>query len=307
MRSVLRLCVAAAVLLAVWTAAQAADEPIRMVLNKKVFIMNRPEDVMPQAQEVADMVGERIGRKIIVQSCDEEISSVLDDFKSGKVQFVFSDGLDLARLKLGKLAPGVVTTPLDVSILVGCAAPVDRGGQKPGFSRAVVLVRNDSKIMSIADLKGKRLVYGRLSEMDYSMVLLKNALHDQGVAKKEQFFGNVRRLSCEDACLISLQRDSADVTCMVEDTLLAKTAVATSLAGDFKILQASEFYPAYVCFYLKDKVPADLVEKLRAQMMELHQTVKGRMMMDVFMVRQFVALPEDSTKLMEKLLNVVEP
>jgi ABC-type phosphate/phosphonate transport system substrate-binding protein len=107
--------------------------------------------------------------------------------------------------------------------------------------------------------------------------------------------------------LISLQRDSADVTCMVEDTLLAKITVASSLANDFKILQASEFYPAYVCFYLKGKVSADLVEKMRVQMMELHQTAKGRMVMDIFMVRQFVALPDDSTRLVEKLLNVVEP
>ena len=104
MRSILRPCIATAVLLAVCTAVQAADEPVVMVLNKKVFIMNRPEDVMPQAQEVADMVGERIGRKIIMKTCSEDISSVLDDLKSGGVQFVWSDGLDFARLKLGKLA-----------------------------------------------------------------------------------------------------------------------------------------------------------------------------------------------------------
>ena len=307
MRSILRPCIATAVLLAVCTAVQAADEPVVMVLNKKVFIMNRPEDVMPQAQEVADMVGERIGRKLIMKTCSEDISSVLDDLKSGGVQFVWSDGLDFARLKLGKLAPGVVTTPLQVAILVASTAPVDIRGQKPGFSRTVVLVRNDPKITSIADLKGKRLVYGRLSEMDCSMLFLENALHDQGVAKKEGFFGNVRRLSCEDACLISLQRGSADVTCMVEDTFFGKTTVAPSLANDFKVLQGSEFYPAYVCFYLKDKVPADLVEKMRAQLMELHQTTKGRMLMDIFTVRQFVAMPEDSMKPVEKLLSAVAP
>jgi ABC-type phosphate/phosphonate transport system substrate-binding protein len=167
----------------------------------------------------------------------------------------------------------------------------------------LVLVRKGLKADSFAELRGTRLVYGPSSEQDVSMIYLQGLLQGQGVAGKKGFFKSAKRLSCEDACFVSLQRGNADVTCITEERLDAKTLVAGNVFNYVRILNRSDPCAAYAFLYVRGQAEEDLVRKMRRELMRLHETTKGRSLLDMFRVRSFVELPEASFVPIERLLG----
>jgi ABC-type phosphate/phosphonate transport system substrate-binding protein len=300
------VCIAAVLLVAV---AQADEAPVRIALTKKVFWLSEPRDVIPQAQLVGNEIGGRIDRQVIVEDRGEDIMETMEALRSGQVQFVVSDGLDFVRLKLGKLAPGVTVRPMEVRVLAVVASPPDDEQLGQGRTRALVVARNDPAIEGIADLRGKRLVYGPQSEKDCSMVFLQTLVRSQGSPQVKDFFGSARRLSCEDACLISLQRGSADVTCLPESIFLAKALVSPEISKLVRPIPGgvSEPYPGFLCFYLEGKVNEQLVHDMREELLALHRRPEGRKLMEMFHVKYFARLPEEAVHPIEEIIERAEP
>ena len=307
----------AAMLSVTGTIAHAAEEPIRIALTKKTFVMiNDPNEVTPLAQQVADEVGEKIGREILVEAWDEraegkapaglragQVGRITEYLRSGKARFVISDGLDFVRLKLGKLEGGGTCKPLDVRMLVGVDVPSDTKKDKRGHTRALVIVRKGSGIRNFADLKGKRLAYGPQAERDFSMTFLESLVRQSGVAKKEDFFGSVKRMCSDDASYICLLRKSVDVICITEELWLGKSLTEPAILNLTTKLCASDPYAAFVFFYLEGKVDKNLAQKMRKELLQVHETTKGRTVLKQFAVSQFVPIDEGDVKPIERLLR----
>jgi ABC-type phosphate/phosphonate transport system substrate-binding protein len=290
-------------LLPLATDGQESRKPIHFVLTKKVFMDDVAKDVLPQAQLAADKVGERIGQRIVVEESSDQIADLLEGLKSAQVEFVVSDGLDYVRLKLGRMGPGISLPPLNVRALAAVAMPPDPKELPTGCTRAAVITRNLANINSPQDLRGKRFVYGPRSEADCSMVFLNSFLSQHGLGTKEQVFSSVRRLSCEDACLIALQRGSADVTCVSEIVVLAKTVVVGDMGKDIQSRWLSGPYPAYVCFYMEGAVEPHLAMRMREELLRLHESPEGRKLLEMFHVKQFVPVEEDAFGPLELLVG----
>jgi len=283
--------------------APASEGPINFALSEKLFWHNKPEDVLPQAQLVCNEIGKRINRTLSVEAGVESIVDIRDSLTSGAVQFVFSDGLDFVRLRTGQIAPGAVAPPLKVRAIATVVSPPDERSADIGCTRATVMAKNDPGIRSFADLKGKRFVYSRRTEMDFSMLFLEELIRKQGFAKKEDFFGSVKRLSCDDACLICLERGSADATCLPEVVLLAKELVAGKTLRDLKRLEASDPYANYLCFYLEGKVEEGVAARIQQELLTLHERPEGAKLLQIFHVSRCGPVRDNATVVIEQILQ----
>jgi ABC-type phosphate/phosphonate transport system substrate-binding protein len=288
----------------------AQEHPVRVALTTKLFWLETANDILAQAQLVADKVSRDVQCTMTVeQPKPEDPASLVDALESGRYDFVFSNGLDYVRAQeeLERRARADGTAPQKLLPVAGLCLPPspDENEATAGTTRALVLVRRDSGISDIAGLKGKRFIYDPLSQDDCSMLFLQGLLRKQGTGGVEQFFGSVKRLSCEDACFIALQRGSADATCLTEEKLKAKDMV---IGGEMRLLtiEASKPYAAYVCFYMEGKQDARFVEQLRAELLAFHQTAEGRALLARFNAKRFTSVPDDSVLVIRDMIQAAE-
>lgn len=139
------------------------------------------------------------------------------------------------------------------------------------------------------------------------MLFLDDLVRKEGFAGKEGFFASVKRLSCEDACLISMSRGSADVTCLPESMLLAKLLVTGSELKDVKSLETSAPYANYLCFYVEGQVDQPLADRIRQELLALHQTPEGAKLLQMFHVVRCGPVVGDVTSPIEQLVMQETP
>ena len=290
------------VVLTLAPSARADEQPLRFVLMEKIFWYNDPEDVVPVAQEVGNEIGRQVGREITVAHWDGHVADLAMELDSGSVHFVFSNALDFVRLKCGLLAPGVRARPLAVRPVAAIVSP---GDTRPSFTRAVVVVAEHASVSTFADLKGKRFAYGPLSEGSFGMLFLESLVRSEGYERKQDFFGTVRRMSCDDACLIALRRGKADATVMPEATLGAKELVAGKKLNLPRVA-ASEEFQGFLCFYLEGKVSRELADQIQTELLRIHETPEGARLLQLFHVERLVEPAPGGTQAVERLLKASE-
>ena len=310
MRARWRLAVAAGlVVFAVCAASE--QQPVRVGLTAKLFWLEGARETLAQTQLIADKVGPEIGRSVKVQEAKEKGPGALADaLAAGSYDFVLTDGLGYVRLRRefqrrARLSGGEPRTLCRIAGL--CIPPnPDEDEAAAGTVNALILTRMDPALSTLADLRGKRFVYGPLSEDDCSMLFLEGLLRKLGAKSKEEFFGSVNRLSCEDACFIALLRGTADVTCVSEEKRKAKEMV---IGGEMKLqtVESSRPYAAYVYFCLEGQVDPQLASRMRAELMVFHETAEGRGLLSPFKVKRFSPLSADSIAVIEEMIQAAEP
>lgn len=298
-------------LLAAGDIGRAEEPPVRVVLTRNLFWLDEAEDVERVAQLIGDMIGREIKRTVLVEAhrgrttdIGKHLADIRKDLEAGKI--VVSDGLDFVRLKLGRIRPGVATSALDVRALMALAVPRQVAVDEiPACTSALVVTSRNPRVRGVADLRGKRLIYSPRTEWDFSMLFLETLVRrESGGANKEEFFESVRRLSCDDACFITLQRDRSNeyVTCIPDIVYRAKSVVAGGLTDRLQRVEASEPYAAYACFYLKGKVREELVKDLRDALLALHEDPRGSELLTMIKVDRFLPFAEEYTEAIEELV-----
>jgi ABC-type phosphate/phosphonate transport system substrate-binding protein len=316
MRSLYIVATMAIVLAAVGGAA-VRDEPIRVVLTRKTYTMEQPEDVIAAAREIADDLGRRVGRTVLVQEArSNELKHLAEDLANGSVHIVVSDALDYVRLKRGAPERQGGYPALDVRPMAVPVFPPDMPDQKPGpgYTRAVVITRRGldaggTSKLTFGDLRGKRFVFCAATEDDLSMVQLAALVREQGCAATSEFFSSIERVECDDACLLYVLNGQADVTCFPESVLQAKTLVAGPkflelLNADFVV---SDPYPASLVFYLQGQLREDVVQDITRELLHVHERPATAQACDQINVRRFVAIgPEEERKMTATVTSLLE-
>ena len=290
--------------------AGAQEQTVHVALTKKVFWLEAARDVLPQAQLMAEKVGESIHRTIVAQEAkDTSLGSLADALASGDYDFVICDGLDFVMLQqeFQKRARLDGTRARTLRAIAAVSMPPEAEGAAAGTTCALLVTRKDPALRAVADVRGKRLVYAPNAETDCSMLYLAGLLRKEGAKSKEEFFGSVKRLSCEDACLIALQRGSADVICISEEKLLAKQMVAGPFTNNLWRLASSKPYAGFVCFHVEGLVAPKLVNDFRTELMEMHKTAEGAKLLEMFNVRSFVPVSAQSFTPIEEMVRAAEP
>ena len=288
--------------------AGAAKEEICISLTKRLFVHDPQEVVISQSELIGDEIGRRMGRKVTVIYGGDTTAGIVEDLRSGRAQFVFSNALDFVRLRMGRIAPGAVVPPMDVRPLVAVGVVTD-SEDLAGCTRSMVVTRKDAGVRTFGDLRNRRFVYSVDSEGDCTMVFLGSLVRKEGYDGAAEFFGQPapRRLDCYDTCLLSLQSGSADAACIPELTFLAKQMVHGGELKYVEHLAKSDHHTAYLCFYLADKVPPGLAEELRYELLRAHDTERLARLLKQINVERFVPVDAANLAPIEAMLEQAEP
>ncbi|HEX5270884.1 MAG TPA: PhnD/SsuA/transferrin family substrate-binding protein, partial [Gemmataceae bacterium] len=237
-------------------------------------------------QPMLDCVGRKVGHRI---ECDVYPGATRDDLREfGK------------KLRAGEFHVGVVWgieygwlggDSSDLKIL----AVVSVVGNET-ISRTVVLVRKDSGITRLADLKGKRLAgYKDFPLMD--RVFLNKMLRDEKLDPKD-FFGKGETFGSLKAAAFAVKDGKAADCVVMSNVSFARLKRVTRLDEALVELKAGEVYPLPVLIGSPDAVnrlgkKKGLWDELQKQFLAAHRTPEGAECMNFWRVQSFVAADAD--------------
>ena len=230
----------------------------------------------------------------------DDISTYLAGEMGNKVEFVtgfgyetINDMLSSGAVDVGFVCglPYVLLHDQAKSAVELLAAPVmkdKRYGDVPKYYSDLV-VRKDSDIQSINDLKGRTYVFNdKISNSGYNMPryrLLKLGLTDG-------FFGEVLRSGSHEESLRMVAAGKADASFVDSLVLEYDKAHGLGVASELRVIESVG--PAGIPpVVVSHKVPDAMRRDLQRHLLAMHENPKGRAILDRALVQRFVA-PGDS-------------
>lgn len=206
-------------------------------------LRSSPQEDGRQYQPFLDYLGKATGYKFRLHFMRKDMS-VAEQMGNGTVQFASMGAVSSVRAQVEYAA-------------VQIARGLNKEG-KPVY-RAMIVVAPNSPIISLAELRGKRMAFGDINSTQ-GHIIPRIMLHEAGLGLRDlseyQYTGSHR--SCANA-VISGKADA----CGMQDTM------AESLASEklLRILKASREYPAGGITASR-KVPPEVVEKVRRALLD---------------------------------------
>ncbi|HTU23173.1 MAG TPA: PhnD/SsuA/transferrin family substrate-binding protein [Gemmataceae bacterium] len=209
--------------------------------------------------------------------------------KEGEVHFGIFHGVEFAwaKAKFPRLKPLLIAV-----------------NQQP-FLRAHLIVRADSKIKAVDDLKGRAVGLPNLSR-EHCWLFLERRCAPAGQAP-DKFFSRISRT--RDACYaIDDVIDGTLQAAVIDDTELS---IYRKQYPDFstkvKSLLTSEAFPCAVIAYYPGTLHEDLLDQFRNGMLAAKETRPGRQMMQLCRITSFEEVPDDFEKMLEDIAKAYPP
>lgn len=158
----------------------------------------------------------------------------------------------------------------------------------------LLLVRQDSGISTLADLKGKTLIIERLATGGLPQIWIDTLLHRQELPSHKQFFGPVKLVDKGSAAIMPVFFKQA-VACIVRGTRYQTMVEMNPQIGNtLKVVEQSPKCLRALALYRADYPEADR-QQLNRSAVKLHKSVKGQQILPLFKTEKIT--PNDSTYL----------
>jgi phosphonate transport system substrate-binding protein len=242
--------------------------PFRMAVSIRNISWVEPVS----AKAVAATVMKEIGRKT-GYTFSLDMYKRADMFVDRLIAGEYNVGVACA-LEYVQIAPRLQVTPIGKEYRFG----------KSSF-KILLLVRKDSKLKKIADLKGKKL---SISDDDpINKVYLRVLLARSGIKEMEGFFSSVEVKVKPKAAVLDLFLQEADA-CLATDTIFKSMAqLNPQLKKTLRPIHYSESISNGGIFVRND-VPKKMVRDLTEVLLTLHQTEKGKQLLKIFRTPKMV-------------------
>lgn len=169
-----------------------------------------------------------------------------------------------------KLAPSGLLQPF-VAIAHG----------KTGMAQNNHLIANrDSGIASLADLRGKKIIFYSRADLDLSAIWVETLLNEQRLGRSERFFGSITHVAKPSSACLPVFFQKLDA-CVVDgaswDVL---TEMNPQMASKLRILDTSPAYlEGLLCVHAKHK---DFRDELLRSLLDLDKDPEGRQLLTIF-------------------------
>ena len=305
----MRICAAllwAAVLAAPVAGAEKPMPVLSVAFTRKVLETFSPEEVIAVTQPFADLLGRRLGCKVVIKHFGTVEGAALEA-RQGKQQFIFSDALDFVRLEARHKGGEHRVLP----VAVGCVAG---GEERYAATKVCIVAREDSGLPSLDgprgtkldSLRGTRLVVAEKGET-CSYLRLETLLAKCGILRREGFFAQIIECEDQDTALEKVLNRRADVACVSQDYYLLKREDERSADRGrlIAIWESPEEYPAPGAFYYKGMVDEELVHKVRHHIEDMRNCPEGDQILVFFNMTGFKAVGLDAYDEVRRLVAEV--
>ena len=145
-----------------------------------------------------------------------------------------------------------------------------RPGEKDAGYYTYFVVKKDSKIKKLSDIKGKVLSLNSIGSTSGDLIpQVELAKINLSITNKDDF-KNVYYAGSHDACLLAVLNNQADVCGMSSRNFEARLADKTFKKNQIKIIHKSERVPPPPLAYSK-KIPIDDRKKIKKAVLEAHK------------------------------------
>jgi ABC-type phosphate/phosphonate transport system substrate-binding protein len=174
------------------------------------------------------------------------------------------------------------------------------GGQV--LQSMLLLVRRDSGIQSLADLRGKSILYPINRYSSVADMWINCALMEQGLASsREDFFKEIRTHRKMSCVVLPVFFGKCDACCVSQRGYELITELNPQVGKDLMVLDMSPPYLASLV-YLRKKCDPELKRKLGNAVMQLHETVDGAQVLMSFHLERYEIYQEGLLDNTEALL-----
>ena len=209
--------------------------------------------------------------------------------KEGTVHFGIFHGVEFAwaKAKFPRLKPLIIAV------------------NKNPFLRAHLIVRADSKIKGMDDLKGRVIGLPNLSR-EHCWLFLQRRCVPAGQTP-EKFFGRISRP--RDACYaIDDVIDGSLQAAVIDDADLASYRKQyPEFFAKVKSLLRSEAFPCAVIAYYPGTLDENLLDQFRNGLLAAKDSRPGRQMMQLCRITSFEEVPDDFDKMLDDIAKAYPP
>lgn len=257
-----------------------------------------PSAVMAGCKPFSEYITERLGIETKMKIVPD-VEALVASFKDGSINYGLVENQDYVKLKAkNTIVPFVKAV---------------KGGTST--YKAVILVRNDSGINSMADLKGKNFAYVTKSS-SHGYMFPSLTIKSLFGKTMDQFFGSQTQYKKDTDSILAVYYKKADVVSTSDITFEILSELRPQIKRKLKVLEVSDPFVFGPIFYYKDNIMnMETVAKLKDEIINMKNVPEGDQLLMIFKIGDWTEARDEDydglRKLMQKdqqgVINLAKP
>jgi ABC-type phosphate/phosphonate transport system substrate-binding protein len=280
--SALGVCLAVSCLQSPAAEPARTTEPVRIGMIGSLFRDIPQSTVLAMMQPLGAIMESQTGVRgeLVPGGTAENVGKQLQE---GKLQLAVFHGIEFAwaKQKYPELRPLVIAI------------------NQTRYLRAHVVVRADSKVASLADLRDKTLALPNQTR-EHCHIFLSRHCPD---VKPNSFFSKTTNPPNTEEALDDIIDGTADATVVDGVSLDCFKRRKPGRAAKLRIVQTSEAFPAAVVAYRPGVLDETILKRFHDGMVNTSHTIMGRQMLTLWKLTGFEEVPEDYDR---SLIDIVK-
>ena len=178
---------------------------------------------------------------------------------------------------------------------------------KEPFLQAYLVVRKDSEVSNLNQLEGKGVAIPNHTKHHARLFLEKLVNKLPGRKDSKKFFGNVSRPPHYEKALDDVVQGGIPVTVVDKASLETYQSVKPGAAGQLRVINDSELFPAAVIAYRAKGADQGAIAKFRDGMINANKDAKAQKLMRMFNIDAFCAVPTDYQQHLDSIYRAYPP
>lgn len=265
--------------------AQAKQEKIILGAVVKEFGMS-PSAIMAGCKPFSDYITERLGIETKMKIVPD-VDALVAGFKDGSINYGLVENQDYVKLKAK-------------NIIVPFVKPV-KGGTST--YKAIILVRKDSGINSLADLKGKNFAYvTKNSSHGYLFPSL--TIKSKFNKSMDNFFGSQTGYKKDTDAILAVFYKKADAVSTSDITFEILSELRPQIKRKLKVIAISDPFVFGPIFYYKDNIKKmETVSKFKDEIINMKNVPEGDQLLMIFKIGDWTVAKDEDYDGLRKLMR----